>query len=355
MKFRVLAINPGSTSTKVAVYEDDAVQFSEVINHASEYLETFSSVAAQYAFRHNAIISLLQENNISIHTLHAVVGRGGFLKPIASGTYVVNEAMVKALENPWKEHASNLGGLIARKIADEVGIQAYIVDPVVVDEMMSVARFSGLKGIERQSIFHALNQKAVARRLAEDIDKAYGSSNVIIAHLGGGITVGAHQCGKVVDVNNGLDGEGAFSPERSGTLPVGDIIKRCFSGRYSEDAIKRQIVGGGGMVSYFGTNDVREVEALAARHDEEASLAIDAMAYQVSKEIGAMAAVLEGNVDAIALTGGVAYSEVITQSIMKRIAFIAPVHIYPGEDEMTALAMGALRVLKQEEEAKEYE
>ncbi len=283
------------------------------------------------------------------------MGRGGLLKPIEGGTYQVNDRMLEDLRaGLLGEHASNLGGILAFEISKAIGKKSFIVDPVVVDEMQDLARISGLKGIERKSIFHALNQKAVARKYAKSIDRKYEELNLIVAHLGGGVSVGSHEKGRVVDVPNALDGEGPFSPERAGSLPVGDIVNICFSGKYTKEEVKKMLKGNGGIVSYLNTNDAREVEERIDKGDEDARLIYYAMAYQVAKEIGASAAVLKGKVDGIIITGGIAYDKKFTSWIEERVSFIAPVIVYPGEDELTALAEGGLRVLRGEEEAKIY-
>ncbi|MCX7695210.1 MAG: butyrate kinase [Caloramator sp.] len=352
---RMLIINPGSTSTKIAVYDDLNPVFVETLRHSAEELAPYATIFDQYEFRKNVIIKAVEDKGIDLSTLNAVVGRGGLLKPIEGGTYSVNEKMLEDLKiGVQGQHASNLGGVIAFEIAKKYNIPSFIVDPVVVDEMQDVARISGMPEIERKSIFHALNQKAVAKRYAKEKGVKYEDLNLIVAHMGGGISVGAHKKGRVVDVNNALDGEGPFSPERSGGLPVGDLVKMCFSGKYTQDEIKKKITGKGGLVAYLGTNDGREVKKMMDEGNKEAELIYKAMAYQVSKEIGSCAAVLKGEVDAIILTGGLAYGEEYVSWIKERISFIAPVVVYPGEDEMLALAEGGLRVLKGEETAKEY-
>lgn len=353
--YRILSINPGSTSTKIAVYENEREVFEKTLRHSNEELGGFEDIFSQKEFRKNVILDVLKENDIAIETLDAVVGRGGLLKPIAGGTYQVTEHMIKDLKKGvLGEHASNLGGVIAHEIADPVGKKSYIVDPVVVDEMTAVAKISGIPEIERKSIFHALNQKAVARRYCNGNGKDYEKVNLIVAHMGGGISVGIHESGKVVDVNNALDGDGPFSPERSGGVPAGDLVRMCFSEKYSEAFIKKRLKGNGGVVAYLNTNDMRDVVKMMEAGDEKAKLIFDAMIYQVAKEIGSMATVVSGRVDAILLTGGIAYSKLITDAIVKRVGFIAPVHIYPGEDEMSALTLGGLRVERGEEEAKTY-
>jgi butyrate kinase len=352
---RMLIINPGSTSTKIAVYDDLNPVFVETLRHSSEELAPYKTIFDQYDFRKNVILNAVKEKGIDINSLNAVIGRGGLLKPIEGGTYYVNEAMIEDLKvGVQGQHASNLGGVIAYEIAKGLNIPSFIVDPVVVDEMDDIARISGMPEIERKSIFHALNQKAVAKRYAKEKGVSYENLNLIVAHMGGGISVGAHKKGRVVDVNNALDGEGPFSPERTGSLPVGALVKMCFSGKYTQDEIKKMITGKGGFVAYLGTNDARDVIKMMKEGNKEAELIYKAMAYQVGKEIGACAAVLKGEVDAIILTGGLAYGEEYTSWIKEMVEFIAPVVIYPGEDEMLALAEGGLRVLTGEEKAKEY-
>lgn len=353
--FRILAINPGSTSTKIAIYDNEKEVFETTLRHPNEEIDKYEKITDQYDFRKEVILKALGENDINLTKLSAVVGRGGLLKPIKGGTYAVNELMIQDLiAAQMGEHASNLGGMIANEIASQLNIPAFIVDPVVVDELEAVARISGMPEIERKSIFHALNQKAVARRFANESNKAYEELNLIVAHLGGGISVGAHENGRVIDVNNALDGEGPFSPERTGGLPVGDLAKLCFSGKYTHADIKKMIKGKGGLVAYLDTNDGRDVVKMIENGDENAKLVFEAMAYQVAKEIGSCAAVLKGKVDAIILTGGLAYGEMLTNWIKARVEFISEVIIYPGEDEMSALAQGGLRVLRNEEAPQKY-
>ncbi len=354
--FRILAINPGSTSTKIAVYQNTSPIFVKNITHANHELAAFKRIADQFQFRKEIIYKELEEAEIQLSTIKAVVGRGGMLKPIASGVYEVNEAMkTDLIHHPIKEHASNLGGLIAAEIAQSLpDAKAYIADPVVVDELEEIARVSGHPLFKRVSIFHALNQKAIARQHAKSIMKQYEDLNLVVVHMGGGVTVGAHQKGKVIDVNQGLDGEGPFSPERSGTLPIGDLVRLCYSGKYTESEILKMVVGNGGIVAHLGTNSAYDAEKLAQDGDEKAKFILEAMAYQVAKYVGAMVTVLKGNVDAILLTGGIAHSKWITNLIIERVYKFAPVFIYPGEDEMRALAFNGLMVLKGEIEPKDY-
>ena len=341
MSFQILTINPGSTSTKIAIFEDEKEIFSKTLRHTAEELSPYATVASQFQFRKNIILSELQQAGWDIHGFHAIVGRGGLVKPIESGIYEVNDALAHDLEYPvMGEHASNLGGLIARDIVREMhnGTKAYIADPVVVDELDPIARLSGHPALSRVSIFHALNQKVIARTYAREVGKKYEEMNLIVAHMGGGVSVGAHCCGRVVDVNNALDGDGPFSPERSGGLPTGALVELCFSGK-SKAEVKKMLKGNGGVVAYLGTNDMRLVEEKAP----------------VDAEYGMiMAAVLKGKVDAILLTGGIAYGKPITDYITRMVGFIAPVKVYPGEDEMRALAMNGLMVLRGEMQAKTY-
>ncbi len=353
---RQLVINPGSTSTKIAVFDNEDMIFEKTLRHQTEELAGFEKITDQYEFRMNIILDALKENNIELSSLSAVVGRGGLLKPIEGGTYSINEKMLEDLKvGVLGEHASNLGGMIANSIATKINVPSFIVDPVVVDELDDIARISGHPNFERVSIFHALNQKAVARRCARDLGKEYNELNLIVAHLGGGISVGAHKMGRVVDVNNALDGDGPFSPERSGGLPIGAVVKACFSGKYTKEQIGKMIKGNGGLSAYLGTNDGRKVEEMAKAGDAKAKLVYDAMAYQVAKSIGECAVVLDGKVDGIVITGGIAYDKGFVKFISDKVGFIANVYTYPGEDELLALVQGGLRVLRGEEKAKIYE
>ncbi len=354
---RILAINPGSTSTKFAVYFDEECVLNKTIRHSMDELMRYKNVVDQFDFRKGFIIDALLEEGIEIDSLKFVIGRGGLTYPLESGVYRVNNRMIKhAREGILGQHASNLGPLLADYIALQIPkAQAFIADPVVTDEMDDVARIAGHPEFERLSVFHALNQKATARLHARKTGKKYESLNLIVAHLGGGISVGAHKKGRVADVNNAFDGEGPFSPERAGTLPVGQLISACFSGKYSEDQIRRMVVGEGGFVGYLGTNSAKEVQELAESGNKKAQQIQEALFYQVAKLIGEMAVVFEGKVDAILLTGGLAYNGELGKYIEKKAGFIAPVFIYPGEDELEALAMNALRVARGEVEVKAYE
>ncbi|HRW21742.1 MAG TPA: butyrate kinase [Bacteroidales bacterium] len=355
-KYRILAVNPGSTSTKIAVYENETNVFLKNIKHTADELAEFKDIASQDNFRKSAILRELKEAGQDINTMDIVVGRGGLVKFIPSGVYQVNEAMISDLhKSPMGEHASNLGGLIAHDLVQSMNnVKAYIADPVVVDELEDIARITGHPNFERVSIFHALNQKAIARKFASEIDAKYENLNLIVVHLGGGISVGAHLQGKVIDVNNALNGEGPFSPERTGTLPAWQLADYCLSGKAEKSVIKKMITGKGGFVAYLNTNDAYAVEMRAKEGDEKAQFISDAMAYQVSKEIGAMATVLKGIVDGILLTGGIAYNKQFCSFIEQMVGFIAPVKVYAGEDEMMALALNGLMVLRGEIEEKVY-
>lgn len=351
----ILIINPGSTSTKIGVYEDENQVFEETLRHPTEEIAKYASIIDQKDFRKEVILNVLKEKNFDINTLDVVVGRGGLLKPIPGGTYAVTDALLEDLKiGKQGQHASNLGGILAKEIGDAVNVPSYIVDPVVVDELEPVARYSGMPELPRRSIFHALNQKAVAKRYAKEIGKSYDELSLIVIHMGGGVSVGAHKNGKVVDVNNILDGEGAFSPERAGTVPVGDLIKLCYSGKYTEKEIYKKICGNGGFNGYIGTNDMRDLIKMKSEGNQEASNLIDAFHYQIAKDAGAMAAVLDGKVDQIICTGGIAYNEFTISELKKKLGFIADFTVYPGEDELLALAQGALRVMNGEEEAMNY-
>ncbi len=348
----ILAINPGSTSTKIAVFDGEKQIFLKNIKHSVEEIAPFKKITDQFDFRKEVILKELKDAGIQLETLKIIVGRGGLVKPVPSGVFLVNDKMKHDLRNSNKDHASNLGGLIADDIVKSLnnGAVAVIADPVVVDEMDDVARIAGHPLFQRVSIFHALNQKAVARKYAKSVSKKYEEVNVIVAHLGGGISVGAHRKGRVVDVNQALDGEGPFSPERSGTLPAGDVCAMAFSGKYTHDEMKLMFKGKGGFAAYLGTNDAYEVEKRCLAGDKEAIKIHDAMIYQVAKDIGANATVLKGQVDAIILTGGIAYNPDFNKQIEERTAWIAPVVVYPGEDEMAALAMNGLMVIENEVE-----
>jgi butyrate kinase len=351
---KVLAINPGSTSTKVAAYENETCLWKEEIDHPTDEIKAFACVGDQSEYRIALILKTLEEKGTPLDSFQAMVGRGGMLKPLVGGTYLVDDALAKILhEAPGGEHASNLGGGIAFHLGQKIKVPAYIVDPVSVDEMEPVAWLSGLPELPRFSFSHALNMKAVARKVAQEMGKSYQEANLIVAHLGGGISVAPHRQGKMIDVND-ANNEGPYSVERSGTLPVNQLVKLCYSGKYSEKEVLTKINQEGGLFAYLGTKDGRVAEQRMNGGDQDAKLVLEGLCYQVAKEIGAMATVLAGDVERIILTGGLACSEFITKEITQRVAFIAPVVVVPGELELEALAQGALRVLRGEEQALIY-
>ena len=355
MAIKSLIINPGSTSTKIGVFEDETLLFEETLRHSTEEISQYATIFDQKDFRKKIITDLLKEKNFDVNSLNMVVGRGGMLKPIPGGTYAVTDDLLEDLKvGVQGQHASNLGGILAREIADSIGVPSYIVDPVVVDELAPAARYSGMAEIPRGSIFHALNQKAVAKRYAAETGKPYESLRLVVVHMGGGVSVGAHEDGKVVDVFSAFDGDGAFSPERAGGVPCGALVKLCFSGKYTEKEIYSKLIGKGGFNAYCGTNDMRDVEKMVQNGDQKAAEAREAFITQVAKDIGSMACVLKGKVDQILVTGGIAYDKVVVAGLKEKAEWIAPMTIYPGEDELTALAQGGLRVLRGEEELKVY-
>lgn len=357
MAYKILIINPGSTSTKIGVFEDETQIMETTLRHSTEEIAKYNSIIDQKDFRKEVILHALEDNNIALTSINVVVGRGGMLKPIPSGTYTTSDALLEDLRiGRQGQHASNLGGILAKEIASEIGsdIPSFIVDPVVVDELAPVARYSGHPELPRISIFHALNQKAVAKRYAKETGKAYEDLNLIVVHMGGGVSVGAHKGGRVIDVANALDGDGPFSPERTGGLPCGSLIRLCFSGKYTQQEVTRMICGNGGFNAYLGTNDMRDVIRLAHEGNETAKAVEDAFHYQLCKEIGAMAVVLGGKVDQIILTGGIAYGQETVDAMSAQVNWISGITVYPGEDELLALAQGALRVMNGEEKAGEY-
>ena len=355
MSIKSLIINPGSTSTKIGVFEDETLLFEETLRHSTEEISQYASIVDQKDFRKKIITDLLDSKNFDLKSLDVVVGRGGMLKPIPGGTYAVTDNLLADLKvGVSGQHASNLGGILAREIADSIGVPSYIVDPVVVDELKPIARYSGVPELPRGSIFHALNQKAVAKRYAAESGKPYESLRLIVVHMGGGVSVGAHEYGRVIDVNNALDGDGAFSPERAGSVPSGALIKMCFSGEYTQKEIYSKIVGKGGFNAYLGTNDMREVTKRANAGDAKAAEAKEAFLYQVSKDIGSMACVLDGKVDQIIVTGGIAYGTDVVAALKEKAGWIAPFTVYPGEDELLALAQGAIRVMTGAEKVMDY-
>jgi butyrate kinase len=351
---KILAINPGSTSTKIAVYENENRIFVTTFYHSPEALSHFPTILSQYDYRKDLIIDELKKENL-FSDFAAIVGRGGLLKPIASGVYEVNEAMKNDLRNASMQHACNLGGLLAEDIALLIpGCKAYIADPVVVDELEDVARLSGSPLMMRKSVFHALNHKAIARKYARSVNKKYEELNLVVAHLGGGISVAAHRQGRVIDVNNALEGSGPFSPERAGTLPARQLVDLCFSGDYTQEEIKKMITGRGGLMAHLGTTDAQNVVKRISEGDARAELVLKSMIYNIGKEIGAMSVVLHGKVDAILLTGGISYNDYCINKLKEYITFIAPVCVFPGEDEMEALAFNALGALRGKLNCKEY-
>lgn len=354
---RILVINPGSTTTRIAIYEDSVCSLLKTLSHSIADLSPYKSVNEQFEYRKGCILKELEHDRIDLAAIHVVIGRGGLTYPLQSGVYYINELMVEhCRKGVMGQHASNLGSMIAYDIAKmNPGTIALVADPVVTDELDDIARVSGHPLFKRLSIFHALNQKATARQHAVKIGKHYEDLNLIVAHLGGGISIGAHHQGRVIDVNNALNGEGPFSPERSGTLPAGQLIDVCFSGKYTCEEVYNMVMNGGGLVAYFGTNDAREIEIAAKNGDKKAAFYLDAMAYQVSKFIGEMATVLKGRIDGILVTGALAYDWNLMRLIRERVEFIAPVFVYAGQDELKALAMNALMVARDEIKALVYD
>lgn len=353
---KLLVINIGSTSTKIAVYNDETPEFTHVLRHSQEDLKHLVSIEEHYKYRKPLILDAIREHGCDPASFDAIVGRGGLIKPIQSGTYEINQLMYDDLSScKWGKHLVNLSSIIAYEIGQAYSRPAYTVDPVVVDEMEEIARLSGYPGMPRTIAWHALNQKAVAKKYAQSIGQHYEALNLIVAHMGGGVTIGSHQKGRVIDVNNAVDGDGPYSPERPGGLPVGEVMRLCYSGKYKTyEEIRKEFTSRAGLIAYLGTNDMREAVARAEAGDHKAELVLNGMAYQISKEIGAAAAVLCGKVDAIIMTGGIAYSTIITDWVKERVSFIAPCAIYPGEDELGALASGVLRILRGEEQVHQY-
>jgi len=350
----ILAINPGGTSTKIAVYEDKNLQFKKMVTHSAEDLKDFNRVFDEYEYRLDLIMKTLEEENVDLTTLSAVVGRGGLLRPIEGGTYEVNDLMIEDVRNAVNgEHASNLGCVLARNLAEKLGIPAYVVDPVSVDEFEPEAKITGISDLEKASWLHSLNHKAVARKVAGESGSSYEEMNMIVVHLGSGISIAAHRKGKAIDGGAGRV-DGAFSPERSGGLPTYPLIQLCYSGKYTYEEMVAKVSTKGGIYDYLKTKDMQEVEAMAESGNEKAELMLKAFTYQCAKEIGSQAAVLSGEVDCIIITGGIAHSKRIVKDITSRVKFIAPVIVVPGEEELESLAMGAMRVLSGAEKAKVY-
>ncbi len=353
MSYKILAINPGSTSTKIALYEDEERILNSTLNHPAEELGKFDRVIDQYEYRKDEILKFLQNEGINIEKLSAVVGRGGMLPPVEAGAFRINVEMVNRLKNnPVLEHASNLGAPIAYEIAKPLGILSCIYDPVTVDQLENIARITGIPEVKRVSFNHVLNSRATAMKTAERLGKKYKDVNFVVAHIGGGISVAVHSQGRIIDML--ADDEGPFAPERAGRIPGKELINICFSGKYNKKEVTRKMRGNAGLKAHLGTHDAIEVEKMIAEGDKKAKLIYEAMAYQIAKGIGELATVVKGSVDAIVLTGGIAYSKMMTDMIKERVEFIAPVEIMAGENEMEALAFGALRVLRGQEEALEY-
>ncbi len=353
MSYKILAINPGSTSTKISLYEDEMGVFTKKLEHPLEVIEKFDNVEDQLHMRKDLVMAFLKEKDFDIKELSAVVARGGMLPPVKPGAYVINELMIDRVENrPVMEHASNLAAPIAYEIAKQAGIPSYIYDSVMSAELPDIARISGMPDIPRTSSSHVLNTRAMAIKAAKERGKKYEDMNIIVAHLGGGISINVHEKGRIVDLVS--DDEGPFSPERAGRVPCRELINLCYSGKYDKKTMQRKLRGNGGLRAYLNTIDAREVQNMIEDGNEKARLIYEAMAYQIAKGIGELATVLEGNIDLAILTGGIAYSEILTDWIVKRVKFIAPVEVLAGENEMEALAFGALRVLRGEEEAREY-
>ncbi|WP_324825505.1 butyrate kinase [Sinanaerobacter sp. ZZT-01] len=355
MANKMFVLNLGSTSTKVAVYEDTNEIVKETLQHSQEDLQQFHRITDQKEFRKKAILTFLTKHNFHLNLFDCIVARGGCTKPIEGGIYYITEEMLKDMKSGiYGMHVSNVGCMIAYELSQEYQIPVITADTVSTDELCSFARYSGIKEAPRVSTFHALNHKAIARKYAKEIGRAYEDLNLVVVHLGGGISVGTHKKGHVIDTNNALEGDGSFSPERAGTLPVGSVVRMCFSGKYTEDQMLHHLRGGGGLMSYLGTNSGLEVEERIANGDSYAKEVFEAMAYQVAKEIGAASTILKGKVDAILLTGSLAYSDLFTDWLIERISFLAPVHKYPGENEMLSLAENGIRFLNKEEDVKKY-
>jgi butyrate kinase len=352
-KYRILVINPGSTSTKIAIYDKKNEILKESISHPPELINQFKKVSDQYKMRHDLIMKHLEKAQIALESIDCIMARGGLLKPISGGVWKINKKMVSELKEAKRgEHASNLGAVIAHNLAEKHNIPCYIADPVVVDELDPVARITGMPEIKKISIFHALNQKYSAHMVATQLGKKYKDLNAIVAHMGGGITIGAHKNGKVIDVNNGLFGEGPFSPERTGSISAEQIVNLCFSGELTEQEIKKQIHGKGGLTAYFGTSDVKKI--MENIDDEKTQLIINAMIYHICRYIGSLAIIYNGNIDAIVLTGGLAYNHYIVRSITERVNFLGPIFIFPGENEMESLKERAMEVYTGNAEVQEY-
>lgn len=350
---KILTINPGSTSTKISIFEDTNLLFEEVLRHPAEELSEYPTLKDQYEYRENMITDFIKSKGFSMKDIDAIGARGGLIGPIEGGTYKIDEKLAERLGTNIV-HASNLAGLIAYDLTKHYNIPSFITNPVTVDEMSDIAKITGVPGVMRKSKFHALNQKAVAGKVATKLGKNYDECNLIVVHLGGGVSIGAHSKGKVIDVNNCIDGDGPMSPNRAGSLPVESVIELCFNGKYTESSLKTYVSSEAGLWAYLGTSDTRDVQKMIAEGNKEAEKLYQAFAYQVAKSIGAMATVLKGDIDAIVITGGIAYSDQFVGMIKERISFIGKIIVMPGEEEMLALAEGALRVMNGEEKAKIY-
>jgi butyrate kinase len=351
----ILIINPGSTSTKIGIFTAGEMKVNESVRHSDEELRKFPTIWDQYDFRRDAILRFLASNDASLEEINAIACRGGNVRPLPGGIYRVCPKMIADMKSGiYGGHPINVGGLVAFDLGNQFNIPVLTADPPMTDELCPLARYSGIPQITRTSSFHALNQKATARKIAAGLGRRYDEVNLIVAHLGGGISVGAHRKGRIIEVNNALDGDGPFSPERAGSLPAGDLVKLCFSGEYSREQVLKLLTGGGGLYAYLGTTNAIEIEKRIAEGDGKAAEVYEAMVYQVAKEIGACAAVLEGDVDAIALTGSLVYSQSLLDSLKQKVSFIAPIYLNPGENEMEALADAAMRYLNHEEELAVY-
>lgn len=355
MGHKVLAINPGSTSTKVAVYEERTPVMELNLSHPLEEVARFHCAIDQLEWRREIILDALQKAGFDIHTLDAVIGRGGLVHPIPGGVYEVNEKMCEDLRHAQKKHVCNIGAMLAEEIASGIGVKAYIADPPVVDEMTDEAHFTGLPECRRRSIFHALNHRATARLHCEKLGVRYEDQDLIVVHMGGGISVAAHAHGQIVDVNNALDGDGPFSPDRAGSIPSSELIRVCYSGKYTQAEMIKRVSAHGGLVAYTGTNSVQELVGRIDRGDELAARTLRAMCYTISKQICATAVATSGHIDAIVLTGGIAHCGRVVDYIRTRCGFLAPIYVYPGENELRSLALNAMLVLNGELEAKIYE
>ena len=354
MAYKILAINPGSTSTKISLANDDQPVFVADIAHSQEELRIFKRISDQFHFRKQVVIEELKKRNVPLD-FDAVIGRGGLAKPVPSGVFTITEKMIIDQQQAIHQHVCDLGCMIADEIARDIpGCRSFIADPGVVDEMEPEARVSGSPLMPRMCIWHALNQKAIGRRFAKDMGTTYEKLNLIICHLGGGISIAAHDHGRAIDANNALDGEGPFSPERAGTLPAADLIHLCFSGKYTEDQLLKKVSGQAGLIAHLGTNDLKEIMNWMKAGDKHAEVVVSAMIWHIAKNIAAEGAVLYGKVDAILLTGGMAKCDYIIERLKRRLNYLAPIHVYPGQDEMKALTENALAVLRGERAARDY-